>query len=161
LDAAGSRSKSRQWRLRQMINNFHIYWFAPISSDMAGARTFGSDDIRCLFADNAQINLKSIWRVGSFAFIYIDMMKRNDQFFLTCPSVRVQSLFNNSPVFKLCERGPTHSRLTVLFPNCLLNSDWCLDGRRSLFNGWSLVNPFALFGTLVLIPQSGGLLDWV
>jgi hypothetical protein len=33
LDAAGSRSKSKQWRLRQMINNFHRYWLCFISSD--------------------------------------------------------------------------------------------------------------------------------
>jgi hypothetical protein len=36
LDVAGLRSKSREWRSRQMINKFHLDWFCLISSDGAG-----------------------------------------------------------------------------------------------------------------------------
>jgi hypothetical protein len=42
----GSRSKPRYWTPSQIINNFHIYWFALISSDVASACTFGSDNTR-------------------------------------------------------------------------------------------------------------------
>jgi hypothetical protein len=44
LDAAGSRNKPRQWRLRQMINNFHLYWSCSISSDGFRACTYRPDD---------------------------------------------------------------------------------------------------------------------
>jgi hypothetical protein len=45
LDVADSMNKSRQWRLRQMINNFRLYWFCSISSDRTGACTYRSDNI--------------------------------------------------------------------------------------------------------------------
>jgi hypothetical protein len=50
LDAAGSRSKSRQWRLRQMINNFHLYWLCSISSYGDGACTYRPNDNSCWLA---------------------------------------------------------------------------------------------------------------
>jgi hypothetical protein len=45
LGASDSRNKSRQWRLRQMINNAHRYWLCSISSDGAGPCTYRPDDI--------------------------------------------------------------------------------------------------------------------
>jgi hypothetical protein len=44
LIATCSRSKLMYRRLPQIINIFYTYWFALISSDVAGACTFGSDD---------------------------------------------------------------------------------------------------------------------
>jgi hypothetical protein len=43
-DAAGSRSKPRQWKLCQMINNIDRYWLSSISSDGPGAWTYRRDD---------------------------------------------------------------------------------------------------------------------
>jgi hypothetical protein len=57
LDASGLRSKPREWRLRQMTNNFHLYCFCSISSDAAGACTYRRDDIRFIYR---QFNVISI-----------------------------------------------------------------------------------------------------
>jgi hypothetical protein len=44
LDASSSRSKPRQRRLRQMINNFRLYWLCSISSERADACIYRPDD---------------------------------------------------------------------------------------------------------------------
>jgi hypothetical protein len=42
-----SRSKWMKWRLRHILNNFHIYYFGWISSDGAGAYSCRPEEINC------------------------------------------------------------------------------------------------------------------
>jgi hypothetical protein len=44
LNVMCSRSKPRYWRLSQIINIFHVYWFTLILSYVTCACTSGSDD---------------------------------------------------------------------------------------------------------------------
>jgi hypothetical protein len=60
LSVTSSRSKPRYWRLPQIINIFHIYWFVLISLDVAGADTFRSDDIWTMHISIIRGNLVNV-----------------------------------------------------------------------------------------------------
>jgi hypothetical protein len=62
-----------QWRLRQMINNFHRYWLCLISSDGAGACTYRPDDkIRCFLSNCSTFTEIELFPVGTSALTILE-----------------------------------------------------------------------------------------